>query len=131
MFALLACSLSATTKPHIVYLLVDDLGYANVGYNSKTHGPTDPMTPNIDNLFTDGVELASEYRALRAAVPTFPCPHPRRQPLPRPNRLLHLQVLLPNAIRLHERQVAVSCQFSKPPARVACRRCTAWHDDAR
>ena len=59
----LACSTAVANKlPHIVYLLIDDLGYANVGYNSYLHGATDPETPNIDKLRNEsGVDLTSYY----------------------------------------------------------------------
>ena len=43
-------------KPHIVYVLVDDWGWANVGYHRNP--PTrEVVTPNIDSLVKDGLEL--------------------------------------------------------------------------
>lgn len=47
----------ATTKPNIVYFLVDDLGYADCGFN----GGRDIQTPNIDKLAKDGTILKSYY----------------------------------------------------------------------
>ena len=35
-------------KPHILFILVDDLGFADLGYKS-----TNVSTPNIDYLVTD------------------------------------------------------------------------------
>ena len=59
-FALAVPAAPAARLPHIVYFLVDDMGFANVGFNSATQGgPTDPRTPAIDALHADGVELKS------------------------------------------------------------------------
>jgi len=44
-------------KPNIIYLLVDDLGYADCGFN----GGTDIQTPNIDRLAHRGAILKSFY----------------------------------------------------------------------
>jgi arylsulfatase A-like enzyme len=61
LFALTAISLSlsraADTKPNIVYFLVDDLGYADCGFN----GGKDIRTPNIDKLAKEGAVLKSYY----------------------------------------------------------------------
>ena len=47
-------------KPHIVYVLVDDWGWANVGYHRDP--PTREVdTPNIDGLVKDGLELDQYY----------------------------------------------------------------------
>jgi arylsulfatase A-like enzyme len=45
------------TRPNIVYFLVDDLGYADVGFM----GSKEVRTPNIDRLAKDGVVLRSFY----------------------------------------------------------------------
>ena len=47
---------AATSRPNIVYFLVDDLGWADVGY----HG-SDIRTPSIDRLAASGVKLESFY----------------------------------------------------------------------
>ncbi len=55
-----AAELSAQTqraKPNIVYFLVDDLGYADVGFM----GSKDVRTPNIDRLAKEGAVLESFY----------------------------------------------------------------------
>jgi arylsulfatase A-like enzyme len=44
-------------RPNIVYFLVDDLGYADVGFN----GSTAVRTPNIDQLAREGTVLSSFY----------------------------------------------------------------------
>ena len=47
----------ATAKPNIVYFLIDDLGYADCGFN----GGKDIQTPNIDKLAKEGTILKSFY----------------------------------------------------------------------
>ena len=46
----------AREKPHIVYVLADDLGFNDIGYN-------DPqvITPNINDLAANGVILERNY----------------------------------------------------------------------
>ncbi len=44
-------------RPNIVFVLADDLGWADVGY----HGAEDIKTPHIDRLATSGVKLESCY----------------------------------------------------------------------
>ena len=46
--------------PHIVYFLVDDLGYSNVGFHND-----EPITPNIDRWVH--ALTALRLRALRGA----------------------------------------------------------------
>ena len=47
---------AAAPRPNIVYLLADDLGWADVGF----HGP-DIKTPNIDKLAASGARLEQFY----------------------------------------------------------------------
>ena len=65
-FCLLAVTLAdhdaqvAVEKPHIMFMLVDDWGWANVGYHRDP--PTKEVsTPNIDSLVKDGLELDQHY----------------------------------------------------------------------
>lgn len=44
--------------PHIVTILADDYGWANVGYH---HASKEVRTPSIDALVADGVELTRHY----------------------------------------------------------------------
>lgn len=46
----------AVTKPNLVLMAVDDLGWADVGFHSS-----DFPTPNIDTLATNGVRLEKYY----------------------------------------------------------------------
>lgn len=49
--------LAADDRPNIVFLLADDLGYADCGFN----GGTEIATPHLDALAADGVVLESFY----------------------------------------------------------------------
>ena len=60
---------SAVQKPHIVYFLVDDLGFSNVGYNNRPN--PEPLTPRIDALHDEGAELTNYY-VYRFCSPTRP-----------------------------------------------------------
>jgi arylsulfatase I/J len=49
-------------KPHILVILADDLGHANVGFTRKEAGKTrEVSTPNIDGLASEGVILEHMY----------------------------------------------------------------------
>lgn len=47
----------AAGKPNIVFILVDDLGFADVGFNGSTYYET----PNIDKLAAEGLILEKSY----------------------------------------------------------------------
>ena len=55
----LICSswLQAATKPNIIVILADDLGFADVGFQ----GGKDAPTPNIDSLASGGVRFTNGY----------------------------------------------------------------------
>ena len=56
----LAAVQSRATKPHIVMVLGDDIGYANVGWNRPV--PTrEVATPRLDQLVRDGIQLTQFY----------------------------------------------------------------------
>ena len=58
--ALLAASLSAhaaDTKPNILFIVGDDMGFADVGF----HGCKDIPTPNLDALAASGVRFTNGY----------------------------------------------------------------------
>jgi arylsulfatase A-like enzyme len=54
--------------PHLVYLLVDDLGFANVGWNVPA-AVREPITPRIDALHATGATL-SRFYTYRFCSPT-------------------------------------------------------------
>ena len=47
----------AASKPNIVHIVADDLGWRDVGFN----GAVDIKTPNLDRLATDGAKLTQFY----------------------------------------------------------------------
>ena len=54
-FCMSHATAAAEQRPNIVYFLVDDLGYADCGFN----GGKDIRTPNIDKLAKSGAVLKS------------------------------------------------------------------------
>ena len=50
-------AVAADNKPNIVYVVADDLGWKDVGFN----GATDIKTPNIDKLALTGARLEQFY----------------------------------------------------------------------
>jgi arylsulfatase A-like enzyme len=60
-------SVTATTdgtKPNILFVVVDDLAYGDVGFRSAdtaAGGTGDIVTPNIDKLAKEGVVLSDYY----------------------------------------------------------------------
>ena len=57
---------SASSPPNIVFFLVDDLGWSDVGcYGSNYH-----ETPNIDRLSSEGVRFTDAYAACHVCSPT-------------------------------------------------------------
>lgn len=52
----LAAAPASTNKPHIVFLLLDDLGYTDVSFNGG-----DIQTPHIDSLAKSGAKLSAFY----------------------------------------------------------------------
>ncbi|CAJ1416890.1 unnamed protein product [Effrenium voratum] len=50
----------ALTKPHILFVLVDDVGWANVGFNLEQPNP-EVVTPNLDSLAASGIHLKRHY----------------------------------------------------------------------
>src|SRR5436305_14681757 len=91
----LATALAAdATKPNVVIVFIDDLGYADIG----PFGATKQKTPNLDRMAAEGMKLTSFYAApvcsvsraqrltgcygARVSVPGvyFPAAAPRRNP---------------------------------------------------
>lgn len=71
-FGLLACwsapaqALAADSRPNVVLILADDLGWADLGcYGSKFH-----RTPNLDQMAADGVRFSHAYAACPVCSPT-------------------------------------------------------------
>lgn len=62
-----ASGLSAAERPNFVFLLVDDLGYMDVGCNNPD---TFYETPNIDRLAKSGMRFTAGYAANPVCSPT-------------------------------------------------------------
>ena len=59
----------AQEKPNIIYIMADDLGWADVGYN----GAKFYETPNIDNLRNSGMAFSSAYPGASNCMPSRSC----------------------------------------------------------
>jgi arylsulfatase A len=62
----LATGAGAATKPNIIVIMADDLGYGDVSCN----GATRVKTPNIDKLAAEGVRFTSGYCSASTCTPT-------------------------------------------------------------
>jgi arylsulfatase A-like enzyme len=56
-------------KPNIIFIMADDLGWVDVGYN----GATFYETPNIDALRASGMEFTSAYPGASNCMPSRSC----------------------------------------------------------
>jgi arylsulfatase A-like enzyme len=63
--AMMASSATAGDKPNIVFVLADDLGWAELG----CYGNTFNETPNIDRLAREGMRLTQAYAAAPVCSP--------------------------------------------------------------
>ena len=91
---LVSLSREATEKPHIIFMMVDDWGWANVGYHRNP--PTaEVVTPNIDSLVKDGLELDQHY-AYSFCSPSRSSFISGRLPIHVNDLNLHLDVYNPN-----------------------------------
>src|SRR5512133_1899919 len=57
------------TKPNIVYILADDLGYGDLG----CYGQRRIKTPNIDRLAADGTRFTQAYSGATVCAPSRCC----------------------------------------------------------
>src|SRR6478672_4551773 len=56
----------AQTRPNVIYIMADDLGYADLsGYGRKNY-----KTPNLDQLASEGVRFINAYAAAPVCTPT-------------------------------------------------------------
>lgn len=65
--ALLSSSVFAATKPNIVMIVADDLGYADIGVQAVSK---DVRTPNIDSIAHDGVRFIAGYVSCPVCSPS-------------------------------------------------------------
>src|SRR5438874_6939003 len=57
---------SAQTKPNIIYMMADDLGYADL----SCYGRKDYQTPNLDKLCSQGIKFMNAYATAPVCTPT-------------------------------------------------------------
>ncbi len=57
---------SQNSKPNIIYIMADDLGYADLG----CYGRKDYQTPHLDKLASQGVKFMNAYAAAPLCTPT-------------------------------------------------------------
>jgi len=55
-----------SSKPNIIYILADDLGYGDLG----CYGQTNFLTPNIDNLAANGIKFTQHYSGSTVCAPS-------------------------------------------------------------
>ncbi len=67
LFAAFAAAVSAADQPNVVFILVDDLGYMDIGANNPD---TFYETPNIDRLASSGMRFTNGYAANPVCSPT-------------------------------------------------------------
>ncbi len=54
------------SKPNIVFILADDMGYGDVG----AYGNPDVKTPNLDQLSSEGIRLTQQYAGSAVCAPS-------------------------------------------------------------
>ena len=59
---------ASATKPHILLILADDLGWGNVGWH-RSPAFAEVQTPNLDKMVSEGVEL-NRFYAYHMCSPT-------------------------------------------------------------
>ncbi|MBP0904152.1 arylsulfatase [Mariniflexile gromovii] len=65
-FLITTSKLQAQEKPNVVYILVDDLGYGDIG----CYGATKVKTPNIDTLASEGKIFTDAHSASAVCTPS-------------------------------------------------------------
>lgn len=63
---LLSSAAFARTKPNVIYILADDLGYGDVGFN----GQTKFATPHLDDLAKRGMKFTQHYSGTSVCAPS-------------------------------------------------------------
>lgn len=62
----LGAAVSANEKPNIIFILADDLGYGELG----CYGQTKILTPNLDQLATEGTRFTQFYAGCTVCAPS-------------------------------------------------------------
>ena len=66
LLALLALECAAAAKPNILFILIDDMGWMDLGCQGNPH----LKTPNIDRFATEGVRFTDAYAPAPVCSPT-------------------------------------------------------------
>jgi len=66
LFSFTLLSAQKNARPNIIYIMSDDLGYADL----SCYGRKDYQTPNLDKLCTQGVKFMNAYAAAPVCTPT-------------------------------------------------------------
>jgi len=79
---LTAVSASTTPAPHVLLILIDDWGRANVGFHASNldRAENETRTPNLDALAAEGILLERHY-TFRFCSPTRSALHSGRNPI--------------------------------------------------
>lgn len=64
--SLLSLTASAGDRPNIIYILADDLGYADLG----VYGQTLIQTPNLDRMAAQGMRFTQHYSGSTVCAPS-------------------------------------------------------------
>lgn len=64
--ALTACANAKESKPNVIIILADDLGYGDV----SAHGSTTIKTPNFDRLANEGIRFTNGYATSATSTPS-------------------------------------------------------------
>ena len=74
--AILNSTVSASTRPNILFILADDMGWGDL----SCYGRPDYRTPNLDKLATQGMKFTHAYSAAPVCTPTRVGFHTGRYP---------------------------------------------------
>lgn len=66
MFLVLGCAPKAVQKLNVLFILVDDLGWADLGFTVSTFYET----PNVDQLAAEGTVFTNAYAACPVCSPS-------------------------------------------------------------
>lgn len=63
-------SIGAPSKPNIIVIMCDDLGYENVSFNLYDRSSSEVSTPNIDRIANEGVKFTAAYTPYSVSSPS-------------------------------------------------------------
>ncbi len=69
LFSLVHPVLKAQEKPNIIFILIDDMGWKDVGFNGNEYY----QTPNIDRIATEGIRFTNAYANASNCAPSRAC----------------------------------------------------------